>query len=490
MNKIFTLIRNEYLKSIKKISTKIMIILAILTIFLAVGLSKLMKFENEYFAGEMLGSESWQDQLNQEIQLQKKELESQTSPIEKASIQANIEADELALKNNVNINMTSGWKSRCIAEIESQKSELYLLEKGTEEYNTLNTEIEKNIKALQEDDYNAYVIDSEIEEIKKQLADEEISQEEYNDRLEIIEIKKKYEIGRENNEENSWKETIVEELETIKESIRMGIDVNSGKVLSVDKLEELKETEKIDLYRLEKNMAPIDTMTNYRSFYDYTSAQLSMFMVAILAIILAGSAISTEISKGTIKFWVMTPNKRWKILFAKLINIILIIVCTTVLLACISELVGTIFFKEAPQPYLYLQNGEVQELNSTVYKILNFLTYDIDILVYTTLALMLSTVIRNTALSIGISVALFTGGSFAMQMVNMFVKADWLKYVPMNNMGLTDKIFSNSISYSTAMMTEEFANNVSLQFSLCVLAVTVFLMIVTTFDSFNKRDIL
>lgn len=490
MSKIFTLIRNEYLKSIKKISTKIMIILAILTIFLAVGLSKLMKFENEYFAGEMLESESWQEQLNQEIQLQKKELENQTSPIEKARIQANIEANELALKNDININMASGWKSQCIVEIEDKKAELYLLEKGTEEYNTLNAEIEKAIKALQEDDYNAYVIDGEIEEIKKQLSDEEISQEEYNDKLEIIEIKKKYEIGKEYSEETNWKETIISELETIKESIRMGIDVNTGKVLSVDKLEDLKETEKIDLYRLEKNMAPIDTMTNYRSFYDYTSAQLSMFIVAILAIILAGSAISTEISKGTIKFWVMTPNKRWKILFAKLINIILIIVCTTVLLACISELVGTIFFKEAPQPYLYVQNGEVQELNSTAYKILNFLTYDIDILVYTTLALMLSTVIRNTALSIGISVALFTGGSFAMQMVNMFVKADWLKYIPMNNMGLTDKIFSNSISYSTAMMTEEFANNVSLQFSLCVLAVTVFLMIVTTFDSFNKRDIL
>ena len=34
--------------------------------------------------------------------------------------------------------------------------------------------------------------------------------------------------------------------------------------------------------------------------------------IAIFAIIIAGGAISSEVSTGTIKFWALTPNKRWK----------------------------------------------------------------------------------------------------------------------------------------------------------------------------------
>ena len=38
------------------------------------------------------------------------------------------------------------------------------------------------------------------------------------------------------------------------------------------------------------------------------------FTSSIFAVIIAGGMISTEVSSGTIKFWALTPNKRWKIL--------------------------------------------------------------------------------------------------------------------------------------------------------------------------------
>ena len=87
MNKIFILIKNEFIKTIKKTSTKIMIILAILALFLSVGLSKLMEFETKYFEGEMFGETSWKEEVNSQIQSSKQQLEKENSNREKAELQ-------------------------------------------------------------------------------------------------------------------------------------------------------------------------------------------------------------------------------------------------------------------------------------------------------------------------------------------------------------------------------------------------------------------
>lgn len=76
-----------------------------------------------------------------------------------------------------------------------------------------------------------------------------------------------------------------------------------------------------------------------------------------------------------------------------------------------------------------------------------------------------------------------------MQIVNTFIIADWIKFVPFNNLGLADKIFANNVSYLAMQNASSFMNNVSITFSLSVLAVCAVLMIITMFDSFNKRDI-
>ena len=105
------------------------------------------------------------------------------------------------------------------------------------------------------------------------------------------------------------------------------------------------------------------------------------------------------------------------------------------------------------------------------------------------LAMMLSTVARNTAVSVGISIAAYLGGSTVTQIINLFVKSDWIKFVPFNNLGLQNKIFSNDMSYTASAMTNEMLSNTSIKFSLAVLGVCAVIMIVTMFDSFRKRDI-
>lgn len=120
---------------------------------------------------------------------------------------------------------------------------------------------------------------------------------------------------------------------------------------------------------------------------------------------------------------------------------------------------------------------------------LYFLAASIDILVYMFFAFMLSVVTRNTAVSVGVGIGCYVGSGIVMNLINLYITADWVKYIPFNNLGIADKIFTSNVSYVTMQMAGAAMNNVGLGFSLAVLGVSVLLMIITMFDSFNKRDI-
>ncbi len=228
---------------------------------------------------------------------------------------------------------------------------------------------------------------------------------------------------------------------------------------------------------------------NARNLYDAFAPSFSLVMVSLLVVIVAGSAISTEISKGTIKFLLFTPNKRWKVLLSKIISIVLILIVLSLVLSILNVIIGNICFKDPGQTYIFIQNGEPKQLSNLVYTILYYLSSSIDILVYLIFALMLSVVTRNTALSVGVSIACYIGSGTIMSLINYYISADWVKFIPFNNLGIADKIFAGNISYSAMQMASSAMNNVSIGFSLSVLVVCAILMLITMFDSFNKRDI-
>ena len=108
---------------------------------------------------------------------------------------------------------------------------------------------------------------------------------------------------------------------------------------------------------------------------------------------------------------------------------------------------------------------------------------------YLIFALTLSVLTRNTALSVGVSIAAYIGSGTIMSLINSFITADWVKFIPFNNFGVVDRIFASNLSYSAMQAASGAMNNVSVGFSLAVLGVCAVLMLITMFDSFNKRDI-
>ncbi len=340
--KIIKLIQNETIKTWKKTSTKILVLLSILMIFAALGFSKLVVS----LGGMVISSSetSWQEFTKEEIEMLKVEIETNKSHYDKATIaemKAELETYELSLKYNVNYTYGYGddWKYNLLSEIQSAKTELAIT--NAEEQVKIKEQeqiINKNIKLLETNNYQEY-IKIKKEEAKAKFNKKEITEEAYNDEIYFLDLQAKYEIFKETDDENSWKKTIYSDIEVIKTSLDTGINSRTGKLLKIEEIEELEEKLKIDLYRLENGIHLTDGMASERSIYDAYAPSFALIMVSILMIIITGSSISTEVSKGTIKFLLFTPNKRWKILLSKLISAMVILLALSLILSTLTFII-------------------------------------------------------------------------------------------------------------------------------------------------------
>ena len=498
--KIIKLIQNETIKTMKKTSTKILILLAILALLGAVGFAKGITALSNYSMSFINDETEWKTEMQNRLNYLKESIEDKNSynANSLAQTKALIEVLELALENNINYDYSYNyyyWKRQLLDEVMAYRTSVILAENNKymskeqkAEKEKFQNQAEERINIIKNDDYAGYIELLKREE-KTKLDDKEIEKDEYEDNIYLLDLKAKYEIFKNDGREYESKQTIYSDIEMIKESLRTGLNSNTGKLLKPSEYKNMEDALKIDEYKLKNDITAVESLTDERSLYDTVSEQFSMLMISLLMIIIAGSAISTEISKGTIKFLLFTPNKRWKVLLAKIISAIIILLVLTVILSLLSVLIGNIFFEKPGNDYIYVKDGEVKTLSYTVYMVLYFLASSIDILVYMFFAFMLSVITRNTALAVGLSVASYVGSGIVMNLINMYIKADWVKFIPFNNFGIADKIFASSVSYSTMQIASEAMNNVSIWFSLGVLGVSSLLMIITMFDSFNKRDI-
>ena len=500
MSKFFKLCSCEFTKVLKKKSTKVMFVILILALLASVGLTFLTKKVEDLAEDNVTGDE-YKTNLQAELDSYKHELTDNGSNLDDASkneLQAKIDAFQFALDNGVNIYITY-WKADLVCtDLYNNINQAYnykSLGQAEDEKKALDN-AEKLRNFIKNDDYSGY-IKYEKDEIKESLDKGIIKQDEYDAQVYILDLKEKYNIGKEYNKEETWKSNVLYEIETLKASLYTGIDQMSYKALTEKTYKETENRIKINEYRLEHNMPPYaagDTslsLGSSRKVYDYMAGSLIQFVITIMMVMIAGTAISAEISKGTIKFWSFTPYKRWKILLSKLLVATVILFTTTIVISLISTLVGNIFFgAENAQGYLYVSNGSVHEINYVLFSVLYNLVGAIEIFIFMIFALMLSTVTRNSAVAVGISIATYLGGSTIMQIINLFVKSDWIKFIPFNNLSLQSRIFTGDVSYSASSMISGLTGNISIGFSFAVLGVCVFLMVVTMFDSFRKRDII
>ena len=476
MSKISKLFIDENIKTWKKFSTKLLIIIIILALIGALALTKVIQHINEKNIVEMSNSIDWKESVKEDIKYYKEQLADETLDEEtRKTIENEIEIREINLQYNISP-YGNYWKSEILNGLTVSSDE---------------TEKEKLINLIKNDDFSGY-IDMKKQDKKLELDNKKITQEEYDDEMIILDLYSKYEIGK--NEKpiygSNWKEALISDIRQLQRSVRTGIDYRSTKVLTVENKQEYQNEIKMDIYRIENNIVPAEyESANYRTTFEILAVMVVTAMIAIFAIIVAGGEISSEVSTGTIKFWALTPNKRWKIMTAKILSVLFYIIVITLIMAILTIACGNIFFDTDGNEYLYVRNGNVERLGNTLFILGYYFAKIIPIIIFALFALMLSTITRNTAVAVSLSIALYMGNGVVMEIINMFIKKDWIKFVPFNNLNIVDKIFPN-FQNPMAMFGTSFATSTSLTFSLGVLAVCTILILVTMYDSFNKRDII
>lgn len=487
MSKIWKLFINENIKTWKKLSTKIMIIVAILAIIGTLGLVKIM----QRTSGNVIiadSNDNWKKSIQQEMNYMEEQLKNdELDEATKTSYEQQIETYKMSLEYDVSPWKMNYWKTNLIQEISNlkiQKNNLL----SENEIKSIEERISKLTEKLEQNDFDGYIELRKTEQ--KVLFDNgEISEQEYKDKIEVLDITKNSGIGKESNDPY-WKQTLITEIETAQASIRTNIDKETSKVLTVEKKQEYEDLIKIDKYRLENNIAPSTYSQSYKAIFEILAPMFGVAVIAIIVIVIAGGTISTETSTGSIKFWALTPNKRWKILTAKILSVLFYIIILTLLMSIITIVIANVFFSDEGEQYIYVENGKIKVIESNLFIIEQYFVKMIPVVVFVLFAIMLSTLTRNSATSISFSLALYLGNGIVMSIINSFIKSEWIKFVPFNNLNIFDKIFPNYTSPINFSMGTSFTTTTSLTFSLAVLGVCAILMLVTTYDSFNKRDII
>ncbi len=204
--------------------------------------------------------------------------------------------------------------------------------------------------------------------------------------------------------------------------------------------------------------------------------------ILIIGIVIAGSIVSDEFNKGTIKLLLVKPYNRVKILLAKLIVCMLILVLTIVFIAACQLVVGSIVFGfdslSTPAIFYNFDTNRVETMNILAYVgLIGICKLPIYILL-TTLAFACGTIFTNSALAIAVPFLGYMVSSFINQLALAYNVKQIIYFVTPN------WDFSYYLFGGTPLFKE-----LTVPFSLIVCLVYFLIMVVVSCIVFKKRDI-
>lgn len=201
-------------------------------------------------------------------------------------------------------------------------------------------------------------------------------------------------------------------------------------------------------------------------------------MVMIFAIIIAADMVAGEYTAGTMKLLLIRPHSRTKILLSKYIAVSLFALVMLALLVVCGYATNVSFYGLGSIHItdLFLnQQGQIVSQNVMIQVIKMYGLSIFPIMGYVTLAFAVSTVLRNSALAVGISLFIMIVGN---SMIEATAKMEWLKYLPFANSDISLYIFHLPAR-----------PEMTLGFSISVLLVYIFALSLISWLVFKKRDV-
>ena len=230
-------------------------------------------------------------------------------------------------------------------------------------------------------------------------------------------------------------------------------------------------------YHLKEGIKPPAINNLYDSLIGTSSLNM---LIGIFVTIVASAMISKEFSMGTIKLLLIRSYSRTKILTSKYIATLLITV-SYYLSLYVPAIIVALFTSEinSTSEYVYLSSdGSYMHSNFWLY-FLGIITSNLVYLfIIATIAFTLSTISRNTAISLGTTLGvLFLGPTLTLY---LSAKTELTKYLLMANWNLANYLPGN---YPTM-------EGMTLTFSIVINSIYLILLLFAAYYSFNKKDIL
>lgn len=466
MGKFLRLIKNEYIKIFKKVST--WVILALLAVC-AVGYPFMAKFI------EWQMSQYGNSRSNYTILDDYKDDIERLKDVKTEGWEQEVERLQYFIDNK----LTDGWKWEAASnmfEIKNDDGTAYSLDESQK--SKVVSDYENEIK---NSDWKGYL------QTTRDLLDYDLSIANDTEKASWQELYK-YLIDNEiEPNEDNWQYNVANQLCGTKINLaEMDASKAAGEGIDTNEYSKHMNNKHLYEYRLANNVEydiseheNLDGTNDFDFWAVFTSTGSLVSLIGLITIIIAGGIVSSEFSQGTIKFLLINPVKRWKILMSKYATSISLGYVLIAVLYIISCLMSMIIFgaSNLDASYLSVVDGAVKELPGFIYVLKIYLLSSTSMVVMATLGFAISSLLRSSALAIGVSVMAMFGGNTILLIMQQ-LGLDWGRYLIFANTNLASIMSGNSLFTGQTVTS-----------ALCVIGIHMVIFLLTAWDGFTRREV-
>ena len=244
-------------------------------------------------------------------------------------------------------------------------------------------------------------------------------------------------------------------------------------------------------YSLRSDIAEIEFMLDNRESLGSLTTPLSIdrqygymifgfnivyLLLIMMSIVIGAGTIAGEHAAGTIKLLLIRPYKRWKFLLSKIWTAVFLMLGYFALSFVIIYVIGGIWwgFGSDYSVLVMFNATNIQIMKPFTVMLLMFSLYFVESVIYTLIAVMVSTVFKSKSGAVAVSMAIYFAGKVLLLLLS---SKEWFKYVLFNN--------TNLFLY---MSTGPTLNDMTFGFSVVVDIIYLILIVGSTFFVFSKKD--
>lgn len=389
------------------------------------------------------------------------------------------------------------WQREIISNnLESYISEkntyLYGIDKDEEKVKEIETKISQITEKLDEDDWKFFA----NEELK--VAEENVKNlEEEQKNTEDKQLLKQIQVSLENAKIDLEvaKYRIDKNIKYGNDYINKALSTYQTESKTISELEKEKQSltytqkqtyntsiknKEINKYIIENNV-DINKNDDVRGILSDFLSEYGLFII-VMIVMIAGTIVSDELNKGTIKLLLVKPYTRNKILLAKYITTIIMIGFSILALIIMQLVVGGIMFGydslSVPVLQYNFNNNTLETMNVFADLGIDILAELPTIIIVATLAFALSTIANNSAVAIVVPLLIYISSN----PINMLVvqnNVKFMKFFVTMNWNFGEYLFGNLPSME----------GMTLSFSVIICTIYFLIIIIPAFVNFKNKNI-